>query len=117
MEMALTRLFVNNKLSTGAELRLNKEQSRYLGRVLRLRTGDSLHVFNGEDGEFDASITSLAKDTALLQVGQPVETSAESPLKIHLVQGISRGERMDFVIQKATELGVKRISPVFTEYG
>jgi 16S rRNA (uracil1498-N3)-methyltransferase len=115
--MALTRLYVNDKLSTGAELRLDKDQSRYVGRVLRLRKGDDLHVFNGHDGEFEAEITSLAKDGTVVQVRQPVETATESPLKIHLVQGISRGERMDFVIQKATELGVKRISPVFTDYG
>ena len=115
--MAQTRLFTNDKLSSGAELCLDKEQSRYLGRVLRLRTGDSISVFNGDDGEFDASIRSLAKDAAVVQVQEPVETVTESPLKIHLVQGISRGERMDFVIQKATELGVKRISPVFTEHG
>ncbi|MEJ2127544.1 MAG: 16S rRNA (uracil(1498)-N(3))-methyltransferase [Woeseiaceae bacterium] len=115
--MALTRLFVNDKLSTGAELRLDKDQSRYLGRVLRLHIDDNIQVFNGADGEFEASIKSLAKNAAVVQVQQPVETTTESPLKIHLVQGISRGERMDFVIQKATELGVKRISPVFTEYG
>ena len=115
--MAQTRLFVTDRLATGAELRLDKDKSRYLGRVLRLRNGDRVHVFNGDDGEFEADIRSLAKDAAVILVGQPVDTATESPLRIHLVQGISRGERMDFVIQKATELGVKRISPVFTEYG
>lgn len=115
--MALTRLYVDDKLSPGAELRLDKDQARYLGRVLRLQAGDSVHVFNGDDGEFDASITSLAKAAATVQVGQPVASRAESPLRIHLVQGISRGDRMDFVVQKATELGVKRISPVFTDHG
>jgi 16S rRNA (uracil1498-N3)-methyltransferase len=115
--MALTRLFVNESLTSGAALQLDRDQARYLGRVLRLRSGDSVRVFNGNDGEFNASIVSLAKDAAAIQIDQPVEVITESPLKIHLVQGISRGERMDFVIQKATELGVKRISPVFTEYG
>lgn len=115
--MALTRLFISEPLSTGTELSLDKEQARYLGRVLRLQGGDQVHVFNGNDGEFEGTIGSLAKASATIQVGPPIETTTESPLKIHLVQGISRGERMDFVIQKATELGVKRISPVFTEYG
>ena len=115
--MALTRLFVTDALSSGAELELARDQARYLGRALRLRVGDMLSVFNGNDGEFSASIRSLAKDSAILLVDDPIETTTESPLKVHLVQGISRGERMDFVIQKATELGVKRISPVFTEYG
>jgi 16S rRNA (uracil1498-N3)-methyltransferase len=115
--MALTRLFVSESLSTGTELTLDKDQARYLGRVLRLQIGDPVHVFNGNDGEFEGTVNSLAKASATIQVGTPIETATESQLKIHLVQGISRGERMDFVIQKATELGVKRISPVFTEYG
>lgn len=115
--MSPTRLFVNDNLSPGAELRLDKDRSRYLGRVLRLRVGDSVRVFNGDDGEFDATVRSLAKNAAVVQVDMAVETATESSLRIHLVQGISRGERMDFVIQKATELGVKRVSPVFTEYG
>lgn len=115
--MALTRIFVDEALSTGAEIRLDRDQARYLGRVLRLRNGDTLDVFNGNDGEFRASVRSLAKDSAVLVIDTPNDATTESPLKVHLVQGISRGERMDFVIQKATELGVKRISPVLTEYG
>jgi 16S rRNA (uracil1498-N3)-methyltransferase len=59
----------------------------------------------------------MTKSTATLSIGDSHEAGTESPLKIHLVQGISRGERMDFVVQKATELGVKRITPVLTEYG
>jgi 16S rRNA (uracil1498-N3)-methyltransferase len=76
-----------------------------------------VNVFNGNDGEFGASVVSLGKNSAVVRVDIAIETATESALKVHLVQGISRGERMDFVVQKATELGVKRISPVFTEYG
>lgn len=115
--MATTRLFVNDTLGSGIELQLGREQAHYLGRVLRLRDGDVLTVFNGDNGEFDARVIALAKNSALVFVDAPVETATESALKIHLVQSISRGERMDFVVQKATELGVKRITPVFTEYG
>ena len=115
--MASTRLFVNDTLGSGIELQLGREQAHYLGRVLRLRDGDLLTVFNGDNGEFDAHVTSLAKNSATVVVDTALETATESALKIHLVQGISRGERMDFVVQKATELGVKRITPVFTEYG
>ncbi len=115
--MASTRLFVNDTLGSGIELQLGREQAHYLGRVLRLHDGDVLTVFNGENGEFNARVTSLTKSSATIVVDAPVETATESALKIHLVQGISRGERMDFVVQKATELGVKRITPVFTEYG
>ncbi|NIL93808.1 MAG: 16S rRNA (uracil(1498)-N(3))-methyltransferase [Woeseiaceae bacterium] len=115
--MPLTRLFVNSTLSAGADLRLEKDQARYLGRVLRLGHGDTLRVFNGDDGEFHATISKITKDSVAVHVVSPIEAGTESPLKIHLVQGISRGERMDFVVQKATELGVKRITPVLSQYG
>lgn len=115
--MALTRIFLDQPLAAGAELQLDSDQARYVGRVLRLRNGDMVNVFNSDDGEFSANIVSLAKNAAAIRIDGSVETATESPLKVHLVQGVSRGERMDFVIQKATELGVKRISPVFTEYG
>lgn len=115
--MALKRLHVDTSLKSGSEVQLDQEQARYLGRVLRLRAGESLHAFNGADGEFEASIATISKSAATLTLGERRETSTESPLKVHLVQGISRGERMDFVVQKATELGVKRLSPVLTEYG
>jgi len=115
--MASTRLFVNDPLVSATELQLGRDQAHYLGRVLRLRNGDRLTVFNGDNGEFDAHVTSIAKNSATIVVDASLETATESALKIHLVQGVSRGERMDFVVQKATELGVKRITPVFTEYG
>ena len=115
--MASTRLFVNDPLVSATELQLGRDQAHYLGRVLRLRNGDRLTVFNGDNGEFDAHVTSIAKNSATIVVDAALETATESALKIHLVQGVSRGERMDFVVQKATELGVKRITPVFTEYG
>ena len=115
--MSLTRLFCDQRLSTGATLRLDGDRARYVGRVLRLRPGDRLNVFNGDDGEFAAQLQKATKSAAELLVGEPVDTATESALKLHLVQGVSRGERMDFVVQKATELGVKRITPVLTEYG
>ena len=112
-----TRLFVSAEVINGGQVTLEGDRARYLGRVLRLRTGDDITVFNGTGPEWSASIAAMTKRTATLAVGESHETRAESPLKIHLVQGISRGERMDYVVQKATELGVKRISPVLTEYG
>jgi len=115
--MALTRLFVSDDLSAGQQLRLGGEQARYIGRVLRLCVGDLISVFNGNDGEFSASVVTIERNSVVIQIESPIDTATESNLKLHLVQGISRGERMDFVVQKATELGVKRISPVLTEYG
>jgi len=112
-----TRLFVSDTLGNGAELKLTGEQARYLGRVLRLRVDDAIGVFNGDDGEWSARIRQIRKDEVVVLVEQALDNTAESPLKTHLVQGISRGERMDFVVQKATELGVKRITPVITDHG
>lgn len=115
--MPLKRLYVDARLSTGAEVTLGEEGARYLGRVLRLRAGDTVNVFNGEDGEWSATISRFGKDRVTLSLRDAVANSGESELQIHLVQGISRGERMDFVVQKATELGVARISPVLTDHG
>lgn len=116
-ETMKTRLFVSHALINGAELSVEGDRARYLGRVLRLRVGDQITVFNGNGPEWAATIHAMTGSTATLLIGDSQEVRTESPLKIHLVQGISRGERMDFVVQKATELGVKRISPVLTEYG
>ena len=115
--MPLRRLYVDERLAAGAELRLGGEAARYLGRVLRLRTGETLHVFNGDDGEWSATIRKFGKDRVTLSVHDAVPAATEPPLRVHLVQGISRGERMDFVVQKATELGVARITPVLTAHG
>ncbi|MCH7980979.1 MAG: 16S rRNA (uracil(1498)-N(3))-methyltransferase [Proteobacteria bacterium] len=112
-----TRLFVSGALSNDAELVLQGEQANYLGRTLRSRVGDTVTVFNGDGGEWPASIEHIGKNSVTLRLGAVVESATESPLKIHLVQGISRGERMDFVVQKATELGVSRITPILTHHG
>ena len=112
-----TRLFVSSALSNGVELELDGDRAKHLGKVLRARVGDTLTIFNGDGPEWPATITSISKSSINLALGMSIDPGTESPLKIHLVQGISRGDRMDFVVQKATELGVKRITPVLTEYG
>jgi 16S rRNA (uracil1498-N3)-methyltransferase len=112
-----TRLFVSAALGNGAALTLTGEPARYLGRALRLRPGDVVAVFNGDDGEWAATIEQFGRDEVMLTVGDAIESRPESPLRVHLVQGVSRGERMDFVVQKATELGVKRLTPVLTAHG
>ncbi|NNC77601.1 MAG: 16S rRNA (uracil(1498)-N(3))-methyltransferase [Woeseiaceae bacterium] len=115
--MMSTRLFVSAPLGNGKLIELTGEQARYLGRVLRARAGETLALFNGDDGEWQATILRITKSAVELEVGEHIPRDSESELKMHLVQGISRGERMDFVVQKATELGVKRVTPVFTDYG
>lgn len=111
-----TRLFVSSALINDTEIELDGDQARYLGRALRARVGDRLNLFDGNGAEWTATILQISKNTVTLRIDDSHEAGTESPLKVHLVQGISRGERMDFVVQKATELGVKRITPVLTEY-
>ena len=109
------RLYVPDRLTPGCELELDDERLRYAGRVLRLRVGDELTLFNGMGGEYAAVITEVTRRNIVVSVGAHRERDVESPLQINLVQGVSRGERMDLVVQKATELGVQRITPVLTE--
>ena len=89
--MALTRLYIDRKIESGCSLELGRDHARYIGRVLRLRPGDMLTVFNGDDGEFAANVVSLGKHDAQLKADAHLATATESPLKTHLVQGVSRG--------------------------
>ena len=115
--MRQTRLYLNGEYDSGSELEIDAEKTHYLSRVLRLRVGDSIVIFNGTGTQFSAGITALQKSRATLAVHDALPAATESGFKLHLAQGISRGERMDFVVQKATELGVKRITPLLTEHG
>ena len=114
--MSGTRIYFNGELVPGGHAELSGDSARYLSRVLRLRPGDDITIFNGAGGEFAATIESGGKQSITVRIGDEHARDVESPLDIHLLQGVSRGERMDFVIQKATELGVARITPVLTEY-
>ena len=114
--MSSQRLFSPVRLSANTSLSLGSEQARYVGRVLRLRSGDALTVFDGSGGQYPANVVTIAKQALELKVGEHNSRSTESPLRIRLLQGITRGERMDIVVQKATELGVHRLSPILTEF-
>jgi len=113
--MRKTRIFVDTRLEEGSRIRLGVEAGRYLAKVLRLEPGAIFSVFNGEGGEFEASVEKLEHDGVQALVGAYANTDRESPLEITLVQGVSKGERMDFTIQKAVELGVGTIVPVITQ--
>lgn len=110
------RLFVDQPLAAHGDLTLGRDLSRYAGRVLRCRPGDSLTLFDGSGAEFAATITRVARDGVAVTLGAARERSVESPLAVTLMQGVSRGDRMDTVIQKATELGVRNIVPVDSEF-
>lgn len=113
--MSEPRLYLAAPLASGARLALEPAANQHLVRVLRLQRGATVTVFNGEGGEYRARIVSLERGQATLEIGDWVEQERESALPITLIQGVSRGERMDYTIQKAVELGVHAIVPVLTE--
>jgi 16S rRNA (uracil1498-N3)-methyltransferase len=111
----LTRVHADAALAEGATLALPERAAVHVVRVLRMRVGDPLAVFDGAGREHDAEIAGVRGERVDVRVGPARTSAAESPLAITLVQGVSRGERMDYTIQKATELGVTRIVAVLTE--
>lgn len=113
--MQIARIYTLNKLAVGERVFLDQQPSQHLLRVLRARVGDLVILFNGDGGEFHGKLADAKKNQATVELLQFEDVNRESPLAIHLVQGISRGERMDYVIQKATELGIASITPLFTE--
>ncbi len=113
--MRLTRVYVPGPLTAGARHAIEGDAANHIARVLRLRPGDPLALFDGQGGEHTARIEEFRKTTVIVAVGEREPADRESPLSLTLAQGVSRGERMDWVVQKATELGVTRIVPVLTE--
>ena len=97
------------------EVTLNKEQTHYLSRVLRLKPLQLVTLFNGQNHyEYSAKIKEIQKNAIVLDIIDSKQVFNESPLSIHLGQAISKGEKLDLVIQKATELGVQEITPLIT---
>ena len=113
--MRLTRVYVDSPVAAGKRVVVEGSAANHIARVLRLRSGDSLTVFDGSGGEFGARIEEFRKEAVVVAIEEHRPLDRESPLPLTLVQGISRGERMDWIIQKATELGASRIVPVFTK--
>lgn len=113
--MRIPRFYQSQALKEGTSIILSKEASHHLLQVLRFKIGSTLIVFNGEPGEFSGTLTHIDKKNAVVQLHQWNHPASDSPLPIELGQGLSRGERMDYVIQKAVELGVTRITPLLTE--
>ncbi len=113
--MRLTRSYVDAALAVGATVTLPENASVHLLRVLRLGLGDACVVFNGDGADYEARIVTLGKRGAEVEVMARREVVNESALRITLAQSIARGEKMDWVLQKATELGVAAIVPIITE--
>lgn len=97
------------------KITISGEKARYLISVLRCSAGDELQVFDGEGSLYKSKITGIENKKVTIDLLERIFLNAESPLNLTLVQGILKGEKMDMVIQKATELGVKEIIPAITE--
>lgn len=113
--MGIPRIYTQQMLAERQSLLLEAAPSHHILRVLRLRAGDPLVVFNGDGKEFSAGLTGAEGKLARLEIGSASEPRRESKLRISLGQGVSRGERMDMVMQKAVELGVNAITPLWTK--
>jgi 16S rRNA (uracil1498-N3)-methyltransferase len=107
--MRLTRCFVPPPLAAGGTRLLPPDVSAHVARVLRARVGQSLTLFDGCGGEYDASILEIGRRGVQVRIDLQRPIERESPLRVTLLQALARGERMDFIVQKATELGVAAI--------
>ncbi|WP_313245255.1 16S rRNA (uracil(1498)-N(3))-methyltransferase [Stenotrophomonas rhizophila] len=113
--MRVTRCHVENPLAVGQTLSLPEEAANHLVRVMRLREGDGCVLFNGDGHDYRATLVVVGKRDAQVRIDAALAVANESPLHITLLQGIARGEKMDLILQKATELGVNAIVPVNAE--
>ena len=110
--MANLRFFTDSPLAVDAEIQLSENAAAHATRALRLNVGDSATVFNGDGFDYECTLTSVKKNAVSVIISGAQQINNESPLRITLLQGISSGDRMDFTIQKAVELGVTRIQPI-----
>jgi 16S rRNA (uracil1498-N3)-methyltransferase len=113
--MRVTRCHVEQTLQAGSEITLPEDAANHLLRVLRLREGDACVLFNGDGHDYAATVIATGKRDARVRIESTQPLANESPLRITLVQGIARGEKMDLILQKATELGVAAVIPVNAE--
>lgn len=113
--MRIPRIFTGQVLQAESTFDLEPGPSQHLSRALRMQVGDSLILFDGRGGEYPATLSAVGKKQVRVATGALDSREVESPLSIHLGVAISRGDRMDWVVQKATELGVTAITPLLTE--
>ena len=113
--MRVTRCHIEHPLALGQTVSLPEEAANHLVRVMRLREGDGCVLFNGDGHDYRATLVLVGKRDAQVRIEAAERVDNESPLHITLLQGIARGEKMDLILQKATELGVSAIAPVNAE--
>ncbi len=113
--MKIPRFYEDQALQVGADLELGPDAASHVGRVLRMKVDEQIVLFNGKGGEYKALLREVSKKKVRVELLECREENCQSSLVVDLGQVLSKGPRMDFVIQKATELGVHRITPLFSE--
>lgn len=113
--MRITRLYIPQPLRDGASLVAGGQPAHHVKNVLRLRPGAALRIFDGSGNEHDAMLQDIGRSEITLAIAGPVSTVAAPSLHIRLAQGIARNDRMDLILQKAVELGVDAIQPLWMQ--
>ncbi len=113
--MRISRLYTSTELNAGKQIELDDENAHYVRTVLRLKKDAEIILFNGSGGEYLGSIIEVSRRAVVIDIKQWNNRSVESTLSVQLGLGISRGDRMDFSVQKVVELGVNVITPLITE--
>ncbi len=113
--MRIPRIYIDTPLAVDTVVTLDAPAANHVVKVLRLRPDDPLVLFNGSGGEYRAQLSAATKREVTARIAEHVARESESPLALTLAQSVSKGEKMDYTIQKAVELGVQRIVPVVSE--
>lgn len=113
--MRIPRIYTRQPLQENTLIELEAQASQHLSKVLRMKEGAELTLFNGQGGEYSAVIHQLAKKQLNIAVNDKRTPDKQSPLDIHLGIAVSKGDRMDWVMQKATEAGITKITPLYTQ--
>ncbi|PMI46253.1 16S rRNA (uracil(1498)-N(3))-methyltransferase, partial [Vibrio splendidus] len=113
--MRIPRIHHPERIHQLGSLALGEDAAGHVGRVLRMKEGQDVLLFDGSGAEFPATIAEVSKKNVTVNVTERIERSSESPLDLHLGQVISRGDKMEFTIQKSVELGVNTITPLISE--
>ena len=114
--MRVPRLYFESALKIGSVIELDSDSTHYLSKVLRLKSTNQIKLFNGSEGEFLGSITAKSNDSMTVSVDSHVRKPVDDKIKFHLALAITKGERMDYAIQKSVELGVFTIIPFFSAF-
>ena len=113
--MRVPHIYQSSAIAVNTPLSLDDDAAGHIGRVLRMKVGEQVSIFNGEGGEFLSEIIEVSKKSVVVMPLEFNSHDVESPLKIHLGQCVSRGDKMDFTIQKSVELGITEITPIFSQ--